>query len=392
MASSLTDEDRSARTSEARLEQDLQELLVKPDELSLILLQTNHDRGQYFANFLRYGTAPTDIAEAQTLADRELLRAIHQCKSFVNKWNNPIELLGIIKNQLRFIFHGIDDEAAVYTVFEVLNNRGLHVSWLDRLKSMLMAVVFEDDQGNSAELIGELHQIWGEIYETIGLREGIDTEALRFGATLRSPSEVSKPFGEGKAVEILMKEVGTSTSKAIEVSTWLLEVTKAINKFQEYTEPSRRAVTKISQARLLALAILLRNFPCEEERKILDQWERTTFRIFGLCRKDARTGVGDYVRLAWEILNHKYPARKILRKIERIGDRYDIDEAFTQDRDCYESWQEELRYLLYRYEEYLAAQQGQTFIVDSENKFTFFEIYVRVYDYGIFNRFTQTRA
>ena len=32
------------------------------------------------------------------------------------------------------------------------------------------------------------------------------------------------------------------------------------------------------------------------------------------------------------------------------------------------------------------------FIVDSENKFTFFEIYVRVYDYGIFNRFTQTRA
>ena len=31
-------------------------------------------------------------------------------------------------------------------------------------------------------------------------------------------------------------------------------------------------------------------------------------------------------------------------------------------------------------------------IVDSENKFTFFEIYVRVYDYGIFNRFTQTRA
>ena len=33
-----------------------------------------------------------------------------------------------------------------------------------------------------------------------------------------------------------------------------------------------------------------------------------------------------------------------------------------------------------------------SFIVDSENKFTFFEIYVRVYDYGIFNRFTQTRA
>ena len=31
-------------------------------------------------------------------------------------------------------------------------------------------------------------------------------------------------------------------------------------------------------------------------------------------------------------------------------------------------------------------------LVDSENKFTFSEIYVSIYDYGIFNRFTQTRA
>ena len=35
---------------------------------------------------------------------------------------------------------------------------------------------------------------------------------------------------------------------------------------------------------------------------------------------------------------------------------------------------------------------SNSFIVDSENKFTFSEIYVSIYDYGIFNRFTQTRA
>ena len=34
---------------------------------------------------------------------------------------------------------------------------------------------------------------------------------------------------------------------------------------------------------------------------------------------------------------------------------------------------------------------GRPFIVDPENKFTFSEIYVIVYDYGIFNRFTQKR-
>ena len=31
--------------------QELQELLVKPDEVSLVLLQTNHDRSQYFPTF-----------------------------------------------------------------------------------------------------------------------------------------------------------------------------------------------------------------------------------------------------------------------------------------------------------------------------------------------------
>ena len=183
---SLTDEDRMKGTPEARSERNLQELIVKQDDLSLVLLQTNHDLSQYFANFLRdnEGGQPPPISDAQTLADKELLSAIHECKSFVDQdqWEDTIELLSIIKNQLRFIFHEITDEAAVYTVFEVLNNRGLYVSWLDRLKSMLMAVVFEDNQGNSIEHINELHQIWSAIYETVGLHEALDTESLRFAS------------------------------------------------------------------------------------------------------------------------------------------------------------------------------------------------------------------
>ena len=39
----------------------------------------------------------------------------------------------------------------------------------------------------------------------------------------------------------------------------------------------------------------------------------------------------------------------------------------------------------------IACRQYQATIVDSENKFTFYEIYVRLIDYEIFIRFTQTR-
>ena len=138
-----------------QLAREIQKLLVKQDAASLILLQTNHDASQFFANFLRNGTCPP-VSDAQTLADRELLSAMHACSSFVDKcvdeWDNQIDLLAIIKNQLKFIFHEINDESTVYTVFDVLNNRGLHVSWMDRLKNMLMKVAFEDNQGNSSEV------------------------------------------------------------------------------------------------------------------------------------------------------------------------------------------------------------------------------------------------
>ena len=345
---------------------ELQKLLVKQDDASLILLQTNHDASQFFANFLRHGKCPP-ISNAQTLADRELLRAMHACSSFVDedKWDNPIELLAIIKHQLKFIFHEINDESTVYTVFDVLNNRGLHVSWMDRLKNMLMKVAFEDNQGNSSEHINELHQIWGQIYAAIGLHQGLSTESLRFGATLKSPSQISKPFGEEKAVQDLMKHCNGNAAEAIAVSEWLYEVTDKVNQFLKDTRHSRESVTKIAHARLLAIAIILRNFSSNQEMELLDQWEKTSFRIFGLCRKDARTGVGDFVRLAWDTCNAGLHADDISERMRNIseGQDHSIESALPQlvNSNCYEGWEDELRYLLFRYEEHLAKRRGQTF-------------------------------
>ena len=115
-------------------------------------------------------------------------------------------------------FHETRDEEAVYTVFEVLNNRGLEVSWLAKLKSRLMEVVFETDQGNRSEHIDELHQIWGAFYGAVGLHDGVDSEALTFAATLRS-HRVSKILGEGAAVDRLMNEVANNVAKTIESQT-----------------------------------------------------------------------------------------------------------------------------------------------------------------------------
>lgn len=367
----LEDDDREPVINEIEeeTEKELKRLLIKQDNVSLILLQTNHDETQYFAKFIRDGVIPNE-SQANTLADRELLRAFQECKSYVqNEWDNPIELLQILKNRLLFIFHQTHDQETVHTIFEVLNNRGLDVSPLEILKNKLMERVFTVDQGNRDEHIKELHQIWAEFYRTVGLREEvpIDSDALGFGATLRSKKSPSKVLGDVLAVKRLVSEDAKNVGNTIEISNWLLKVARAANTFQSKMRPP---MANIRQARLLAIAIILRGFSSEEEKILLRQWEKTTFRIYGLCINDSRTAVGGYVRLAWDIYNKpELSSEYILNEIVNIEKKHNANHKYDLiNMDCYSKWKEELRYLLYRYEEYLSRERGQTFTNDQWNR------------------------
>ena len=338
---------------------ELQKLLVKGDEASLILLQTNHDRSQYFADFLKSGGHPS-VDDATTLADRELLKAIEDCESFLKEWNDLIELLEIIKHKLTFVYHEIDHKPAVYTVFETLNDRGLDVSWLDKLKTRLMWVAFTNNQGNNAEHIDTLQDIWGRIYATIGLSQDLSKEALTFGAVLISSDIVRKSISEKKAVNSFVERCDNTISGSLEISRWILKVTEAFTKFLDQMS-SKGAVTRISHARLLGLAITMRDCSPEEKKKLFDAWEKATFRIFGLCRTDARKEKSKYVSLAWETVNaRELDVDEILTRIQELDADYSVDKTLIENRNCYRNWEEQLRYLLFRYEEYLTEQQGRT--------------------------------
>lgn len=356
---------------EAKVRNELEELLVKVEADELLLLQTNHDTSHYFSTYLREGSAPSSN-KAQTIADREILKAIEECTSFVDQWLEEGEalssLVALLKNRLFFLFHEIDDEKSVYTVFEVLNSRGLDVSWMDRLKSILMGAAFELPRTNQQGIISDLHTIWRDIYTVIGLRQGLSTEALRFAATLRAKDLPSRPLSEKDSVDALRTEAATA-KKIREVSAWLLKVTEGCDSVDAQVRLS--AVTRVSQARLLAVALYLRTDIIDSDRdRLLGLWERVSFRIYGMCRKDARTGVGDYVRLAWRITNEQLSVKTIAREISDIGNDFPADEAveFLRGQDCYENYGNELRYIMFRYEEHLAKEHGQNFSNEQWNK------------------------
>lgn len=351
-----------ANADERAIADELRQMLVKGDGHTLLLL--NHDINGVFKDYIRHGRI-ADAGQLRTSADQNITDAVEQCISFVQEWRslnwNLNDLVQFIRYQLLVVFHMVEDEGLVYRVFEVLNSRGLEVAAIDKLKSQLMGLVFEADADRNREgAITELHEIWQSIYQAIGRRK-IATESLRFAATLKAPGSMShrRPLSSEVSLKVLVESAGTTPDTIIACGDWLKRVVEAENDLMG--NHRWRAVTAILQARLVAIAVLLRRFPLETKDRILELWERITFRIYGLACEDARCKVGEYTELAWTIINMDMPANAIMARLHDLGRSHPIETVIREfdAENAYEGWTEELRYFLYRYEEHLAREAGQ---------------------------------
>ena len=347
---------------ESKLKTDLEDLLVKGDEHSLVLLQTNHDSSDVFMDYVRKGSLkPGSVV---TASDQNLLDAAQECEEFVAQWEEAgslVELLATIRNKLSMIYHEIAEESTVYRVFEVLNSRGLDVKWIDKTKSQLMASIFEYvEKGSRGDGLREMQTIWKDIYRILGLRQELGDEALRFAGTWSREVRPNRILSEEEASAELLRIAGEKLKSIVESANWLKTV---VGKVQDlHRDPRRAAVTRIAHARFLAIAIMLRRFGPKEEQELLGAWERVTFRIFGLGGADTRHKVGEYVRLGYDVVNADLEPAVIRDALADLGDGFDIEDVIDRDGywdNCYENWSEELRYLLFRYDEHLAREAGE---------------------------------
>ena len=121
-------------------------------------------------------------------------------------------------------------------------------------------------------MISELHGKWKEIYRLIGRKNVDGGEILRFSATLHSQEIESKPLSSSAALDYFKNYCEESSQKAITLSEWIAEVTRHLAFLHENKRIA--AATKISHARLLAVAIKMSSsFSDDEKSKALDQWE-----------------------------------------------------------------------------------------------------------------------
>jgi hypothetical protein len=209
--------------------------------------------------------------------------------------------------------------------------------------------------------IESLQNIWGRIYSEIAKQDIPGDEVLRITATLYYGPGHGKPRSADESLELLRKECKVANSP-MEISERLLGVAAKLGEL--YGNNQLGAVTDILQARLLAIAIKSATGVTNEERaKLLEQWERVSFRIFGLFGRDARTKVGDYVRIGFKIMTNDIEMRtynQVMRELQNLGKEFPIESAVRDGlvgQNVYDS-PDACRYLLWNYEEYLAQVSG----------------------------------
>jgi hypothetical protein len=354
--------------------QDLAKTLVKRDG-HLILLQTNNANELIFNRFIREGVAPTKT-EIETHSDRNLANGIQECQRFVETWKSSQDILSLMRlvlHRLGFVVFDTEDSRVVYTIFEVLNSRGLAVDWLDKTKSVLMGRMYELAITSSAAAaeIEALQAIWGKIYREIAKEDVPGEEILRVTATLYYGPGQGKPRSAEESLDLLRQECESFATPRV-ISQRLLDVARKL--VELYACRHLGPVTDILHARLLAVAIKSAMGVTEDERlKLLEQWERVTFRIFGLFDKDSRTKVGDYVRLAAKIVTQDIETRtfnQIMKRLHELGREYPIAQGVEEGlvrKDYYEH-PEECRYLLWSYEEHLAQKLGASATIDENDR------------------------
>jgi hypothetical protein len=356
--------------------QELARILVKRDG-HLILLQTNNLNQHIFNRYIREGTIPA-LAEIQNHSDQNLADAISDCQRFLTGWKitrQSLDLMRLILHRLGFVVYDTEDGRVVYTLFEVLNSRGLTVDWLDKTKSVLMGKAYELAATPTAQQaeIESLQSIWGKIYSEIAKQDIPGDEILRITATLFYGPGHGKPRSADESLELVRKECKLANSPT-QISERLLGVASKLGEL--YDNIQLGAVTDILQARLLAVAIKSATGVNEDERKkLLEQWERVSFRIFGLLGRDARTKVGDYVRIGYRIMTNDIEVRtynQMMGELHSLGLDFPIEIAVKDGligQDFYES-PDACRYLLWNYEEHLAQSSGPGATFDEQERTT----------------------
>lgn len=335
-------------------------------------LESNHQgKSKYFTKFILTGEKlPKEEVDIGLISDKNLDRAITSIESYlqgkIDSGNSPFLEKALKSLQIELI--QLTKDQNVYKIFQSLNSRGLPMDSLDKMKSIvfLQVIKLSIDQNEKEKSIKTLNEKWKLIYEGISKYFFNSDELVRFTTNFHFGLSESKI----PSIKICLQKVEQidTIDSIFELLDLTIKITDVLSEIKNNWR--LRPVTKILQSRFLAVSILLghkygnSNLHLNEEEKniLLQQWEVTSFRVYGLGRNDARYLISKFVYPGYQLYkklkgtNPNYYPRDCYLEIKSISDEnsYKVDtlkDRFPSD-DCYLGWGSELAYLFNKVNEY----------------------------------------
>lgn len=358
--------------------QEIEDLLVKKtaSKADAVLFQSNNPSSDNtFDDYIKDGKIPA--SPIMDSVAKRILNAILECDEYIKNKSisELIEIKNKVLNDFQLVFFEMAKEKDVYRAFKSLNGRGLPVSALDNIKSQLLGIAHEKRDSQS---ISTIKNIWADIYALIGsvkLRD--ENEILSIAGTLykRDDDVQSKPKSVEDAMSDFYKiatkkyekeelakrfkdalKTDTEGKRCIEISNSIRDVTEQL---VEISKNKRQdAITDIKQARILLVAIRLSEYKDDEKKDLLREWEKTTFRLFCLHRKDARSFLGEYLNCAIRVIDGTAGAKELCNDIQVIGSKFSFVDGinYVKGSDWYGSYNKDIIYVLQRWEEELTKK------------------------------------
>ena len=298
-----------------------------------------------------------------------------------------------ITKQLRFTLYEVDSHAEVGVIFEVMNDRGKPLTNLEKVKNYLLHVSAKLPFNN--DLGAAVNDAWGEIFRqtmAAGLTSGADEDRFLRAHWIAYYNPQPRNWAGSKSVK-----------DRFSVRTFFGREKQMLSELRDYAEGLRASCTSYCDAcrpgrtdafaayadepvvrrdivqwsaKLVSVGVMApflplllsvrKRWPDKPGRylELLKLFEAFAFRTYGLLGYRADAGQATLFRLSHEIATKQCGFAELQREVISLVRYWDGDRDFSErlkspKRRNWYAWKT-LRYFLYEYEVYLAAQRRAT--------------------------------
>lgn len=336
-----------------------------------------------------------------TDAERRLLRAAHFFDARLDELIDSTDqhsltrledLLGRVRNGLRFLVYEVSSSSEVGVIFETLNARGRPLSELEKIKNYLLFLIRHVEDGRQQALATLINDTWGSIFSYLSgtriagddlarihwlITQNPDARTWHGSSSLKALFSRSKfvPSSErlassaepapaamedlhdelAEGVEEYVKTLGLAAGYLGEIqrdyptlpdlTTHSLEVSNALAAF-------RRAGYPANFRPLIVAALMTRPHDGEFLERLVRACEAYAARVFIIAQRRGDAGRTQLYRMAFNLWSGKSSTSEILDQVAALTRTYANDEQVRAGLSVEESWYYRFghKYFLYEYE------------------------------------------